>query len=124
MVKNDAFAFPRYVTSVEDLVHEWTAPVNREFNENKAVRDWLIGASSLGIDLLYVFLFWSIARHRDALSLKATKAVCLTYAVRYSIQHAFFLPNPEGLVWERPHFSSFGVPGGEVPSLTIYYVHI
>jgi len=98
---------------IVDYLLQWTAPVHSWLTEHSTATHLLLAVSSLGIDLLGVFLLlWSIFGP----SIRPFLGLLMLFALRQLCQAACALPEPPGMLWFQPQ-----IGGWDVPSLLVTY---
>ena len=98
---------------IVDEVLNWTGPIHGWLAEHRAAANLLLIVSSLGIDLLGVFLLvWSIFGP----SIRPFLGLLMLFALRQLCQATCALPTPPGMLWFQPTLG-----GWAVPSLLVTY---
>jgi len=94
---------------IGDGLLELTAPINRYLLDHPDVANGLLIVSSMGIDILAVFLLvWSIFGP----SIRPFVGLLILFAMRQVCQAICALPLPEGIIWRDPGFPSLLVTYG------------
>ncbi|MCE9554330.1 MAG: phosphatase PAP2 family protein [Planctomycetes bacterium] len=92
---------------IVDEVLKWTAPIHGWLSEHRAAANALLIVSSLGIDLLGVFLLvWSIFGP----SIRPFLGLLMLFALRQLCQATCALPTPPGMLWFQPTLGNWAVP--------------
>ncbi len=94
---------------LEDPVHRWTERWNAALRNDPRAADRLLLASSLGIDLLGL---WVIGASILGASFRPFLGLLLLFGLRQVCQALCPLPAPRGMVWRSPGFPSLFVTYG------------
>lgn len=99
--------------AIADRLLEWTAPIHTWLSEQRRAANLLLIVSSLGIDLLGVFLLlWSIFGP----SVRPFLGLLILFSLRQLCQGLCALPEPPGMLWFQPTLGQW-----EFPSLLVTY---
>jgi hypothetical protein len=105
---------PWPVGGIGDVVHTWTAPLNRYLLACPRVADALLIVSSAVIDLLGVFLLGSAI---FGPTFRPFIGLLMLFALRQLCQGLCALAPPEGMIWRRPGIPSLLVTYGTATDL-------
>ena len=86
-------------TGIEDKLHQWSAKLNSELNADSVRAKKLLIYSSLGIDLLGIYM---LAAAIFGSSITPFVGLVLLFALRQLMQYLTALPPPSGMIWEHP----------------------
>jgi PAP2 superfamily C-terminal len=94
---------------IHDKIHQWSSGLHAYICKNKSVSRWLLITSSLGIDILGLWVcFDSIFGH----SFSPMIGLFILFSLRQLSQYLSALPAPEGMIWEYPGVPSIFVTYG------------
>ena len=99
---------------IGDVVHTWTAPLNRYLLAHPGLADTLLIVSSAVIDLLGLFLLGSAI---FGPTFRPFVGLLMLYALRQLCQGLCAFAPPEGMIWRRPGIPSLLVTYGTATDL-------
>ncbi len=94
---------PMSADRIGDRVHDWTASLNRYFNDHPRRANGVLIATSALIDALGVYL---LASAIFGPTLRPFIGLLVLFALRQITQGLVALPVPPGMIWRRPGFPS------------------
>ncbi len=86
-------------SGIEDKLHNWTAAWNNRLKSDPDLAKKLLIRSSLGIDLLGIYLLVSAV---FGSSITPFVGLVILFALRQLMQYLTALPAPDGMIWEHP----------------------
>lgn len=105
---------PWPVGGIGDVVHTWTAPLNRYLLAHPRVADALLIVSTLVIDALGLFLLGAAI---FGPTFRPFIGLLLLFALRQLCQGLCAFAPPEGMIWRRPGVPSLLVTYGTATDL-------
>ncbi len=94
---------------IQDKVHDWSASLNDGLNKNPVWANRLLVSSSLGIDLLGLYLLLSGIFGESVTPLVG---LFILFSLRQISQYLTALPAPRGMIWRSPGVPSLFVTYG------------